>query len=61
MFQRMLKEETEQIHVTEESIYTELELFESTSLQQVSTSLLSSNKPSLHEEITEALNCPIKT
>ncbi|XP_036955257.1 coiled-coil domain-containing protein 180 isoform X2 [Acanthopagrus latus] len=35
LFQRMLKEETEQIHVTEESIYTELELFESTSLQQV--------------------------
>lgn len=41
MFQRMLKEETEQIRVTEESIYTELELFKSTSLQQVSTSLLS--------------------
>ncbi|XP_030274074.1 coiled-coil domain-containing protein 180 isoform X2 [Sparus aurata] len=35
VFQRMLKEETEQIRVTEESIYTELELFKSTSLQQV--------------------------
>ncbi|XP_039979107.1 coiled-coil domain-containing protein 180 [Xiphias gladius] len=35
MFQRRLKEETKQISVTEESIYSELEAFESKSLQQV--------------------------
>ncbi|XP_051250618.1 coiled-coil domain-containing protein 180 isoform X2 [Dicentrarchus labrax] len=35
LFQRRLKEETKQISVTEESIYTELEAFESKSLQQV--------------------------
>ncbi|XP_049435658.1 coiled-coil domain-containing protein 180 isoform X2 [Epinephelus fuscoguttatus] len=34
-FQRKLKEETRQIRVTEESIFSELELFESQSLQQV--------------------------
>lgn len=35
LFQRRLKEETKQISVTEESIYSELEVFESKSLQQV--------------------------
>uniref|UniRef100_A0A8C9Z926 DUF4455 domain-containing protein n=1 Tax=Sander lucioperca TaxID=283035 RepID=A0A8C9Z926_SANLU len=35
LFQRRLKEETKQISVTEESIYSELEAFESKSLQQV--------------------------
>ncbi|XP_049908026.1 coiled-coil domain-containing protein 180 [Epinephelus moara] len=34
-FQRRLKEETRQMRVTEESIFSELELFESQSLQQV--------------------------
>lgn len=35
MFQRRLKDETRQISVTEESICSELEAFESKSLQQV--------------------------
>ncbi|XP_070761112.1 coiled-coil domain-containing protein 180 [Enoplosus armatus] len=35
LFQRRLKEETKQISVTEESIYSELEAFESKSLQQM--------------------------
>ncbi|XP_044051690.1 coiled-coil domain-containing protein 180 isoform X2 [Siniperca chuatsi] len=35
LFQRRLKEETKQISVTEESIHSELEAFESKSLQQV--------------------------
>ncbi|XP_036000630.1 coiled-coil domain-containing protein 180-like isoform X1 [Fundulus heteroclitus] len=35
MFQRRLTEETQRISATEESIYSELELFESKSLQQV--------------------------
>lgn len=34
LFQRRLKEESKQISVTEESIYSELEAFESSSLQQ---------------------------
>ncbi|XP_042371420.1 coiled-coil domain-containing protein 180-like, partial [Plectropomus leopardus] len=34
-FQRRLKEETRQLRGTEESIFSELELFESRSLQQV--------------------------
>lgn len=35
LFQRRLKEETKQISVTEEAIFSELEAFESRSLQQV--------------------------
>ncbi|XP_030011329.1 LOW QUALITY PROTEIN: coiled-coil domain-containing protein 180 [Sphaeramia orbicularis] len=35
MFQRRLKQETHQLSLTEESIYTQLETFESKSLQQV--------------------------
>lgn len=35
LFQRRLRDETKRIRVTEESVYTELEAFESTSLQQV--------------------------
>jgi len=35
VFQRRLKEETKQINATEESISSELEAFESHSLQQV--------------------------
>lgn len=35
LFQRRLKEESKQISVTEESIYSELEAFESSSLQRV--------------------------
>lgn len=35
MFQQRLKKESKQISATEESIYSELEVFESSSLQEV--------------------------
>ncbi|MEQ2192329.1 hypothetical protein XENOCAPTIV_010142 [Xenoophorus captivus] len=44
MFRRRLKEETKQISATEKSIFSELELFESKSLQQVASSNLQQSK-----------------
>ncbi|XP_073322889.1 coiled-coil domain-containing protein 180 [Pagrus major] len=54
LFSRRLKEETKQISVTEESIYTELELFESKSLHQVKEA------SSCLEETISFLNSEVK-
>lgn len=54
LFQRRLKEETKQLNVTEESIYSQLETFQSRSLQQVN------EVSSQFEEKLSLLHCELK-
>ncbi|XP_029295799.1 coiled-coil domain-containing protein 180-like isoform X2 [Cottoperca gobio] len=57
LFQKRLKEESKQISVTEESIYCELEGFESQSLQQNPSAFLCHKHHHPHPQLKEASGC----